>query len=128
MTTPATWRCWTGSAAQILVCEPNEGTWLENMRDHGQRVFMSSAAPYLYQTPHWQPMREYTGLALGGDFTAAAEVAATLDPVRALAAKWLHGKARRFDSLRLHQGLGRPGRDVRRPAPPAAAPADPGRA
>ena len=113
---------------QILVCEPNEGTWLENMRDHGQRVFMSSAAPYLYQTPHWQPMREYTRLALGGDYTAAAQVAATLDPVRAVAAKWLHGKARRFDSLACPQGLGRPGRDVRRAAPPAAAPADPGRA
>jgi len=84
---------------QILVCEPNEGTWLENMRDHGQRVFMSSAAPYLYQTPDWQPMREYTALALGGDFAAAAQVAATLDPVRALAAKWLHGKARRFDTI-----------------------------
>ena len=51
---------------QILVCEPNEGTWLENMRDHGQRVFMSSAAPYLYQTPQWQQMREYTTLALRG--------------------------------------------------------------
>jgi 4-hydroxy-tetrahydrodipicolinate synthase len=83
----------------ILVCEPNEGTWLENMRDHGQRVFMSSAAPYLYQTPQWQPMREYTSLALSGDFTAAAQVAATLDPVRAVAAKWLHGKAHRFDSI-----------------------------
>jgi 4-hydroxy-tetrahydrodipicolinate synthase len=84
---------------KILVCEPNEGTWLENMRDHGQRVFMSSAAPYLYQTPGRQPMREYTGLALGGDFAAAARVAATLDPVRAVAAKWLHGKERRVDSL-----------------------------
>jgi len=63
---------------EILVCEPNEGTWLENMRDHGQRVFMSSAAPYLYQTPDWQPMRDYTALALSGDFTAAAQVAATL--------------------------------------------------
>jgi 4-hydroxy-tetrahydrodipicolinate synthase len=84
---------------KILVCEPNEGTWLENMRDHGQRAFMSSAAPYLYQTPGRQPMREYTGLALGGDFAAAEKLAATLDPVRAVAAKWLHGKARRADSL-----------------------------
>ncbi len=84
---------------QILVCEPNEGTWLENMRDHGQRVFMSSAAPYLYQIPDWQPMRDYTRLALAGDFGAAAQVAATLDPVRVAAAKWLHGKARRFDSI-----------------------------
>ena len=84
---------------QIMVCEPNEGTWLENVRDHGQRVFMSSAAPYLYQTPAWRPMLEYTGLALGGDFAGAAQVAATLDPVRAVAGKWLHGKTRRVDSL-----------------------------
>jgi 4-hydroxy-tetrahydrodipicolinate synthase len=85
--------------AEILVCEPNEGTWLENIRDHGQRVFMSSAAPYLYQTPQWQPMRDYTALALSGDFTAAAQVAATLDPVRVIAAKWLHGRASRFDAV-----------------------------
>jgi 4-hydroxy-tetrahydrodipicolinate synthase len=83
----------------IMVCEPHEGTWLENMREHGQQAFMSSAAPYLYQTPEWQPMREYTTLALAGDFAGAAELAATLDPVRAVAAKWLHGKANRFDSL-----------------------------
>jgi 4-hydroxy-tetrahydrodipicolinate synthase len=83
----------------ILVCEPNEGTWLENMREHGQRLFMSSAAPYLYQTPQWQPMRKYTALARHGDFAAAAQLAATLDPVRAVAAKWLHGKTRRADAL-----------------------------
>ncbi|MGH3301067.1 MAG: dihydrodipicolinate synthase family protein [Streptosporangiaceae bacterium] len=75
---------------RILVCEPNEGTWLENMVEHGQRVFMSSAAPYLYQVPGWRPMREYTALALAGDTARAAEVAATLAPVRAAAARWLH--------------------------------------
>jgi 4-hydroxy-tetrahydrodipicolinate synthase len=84
---------------QILVCEPNEGTWLENIRQHGQRVFMSSAAPYLYQTPTWRPMHEYTGLALGGDFAGAAQIAGTLDPVRGVAATWLHGKARRVDAV-----------------------------
>ncbi len=78
---------------RILVCEPNEGTWLENMIEHGQRVFMSSAAPYLYQVPGRCPMREYTELALAGDTTRAAEVAATLEPVRAAAAKWLHHDA-----------------------------------
>jgi 4-hydroxy-tetrahydrodipicolinate synthase len=80
---------------RILVCEPNEGTWLENMLAHGQQVFMSSAAPYLYQVPGWRPMREYTGLALAGDAARAAEVAATLEPVRAVAATWLHGDAAR---------------------------------
>jgi 4-hydroxy-tetrahydrodipicolinate synthase len=80
---------------RILVCEPNEDTWLENMVARGQRVFMSSAAPYLYQVPGWRPMREYTELALAGNTAGAAEVAATLEPVRAVAATWLHGEAAR---------------------------------
>jgi 4-hydroxy-tetrahydrodipicolinate synthase len=80
---------------RILVCEPNESTWLENMLQHGQRVFMSSAAPYLYQVPGWLPMREYTELALAGSAARAAEVAATLQPVRAVADTWLHGAAAR---------------------------------
>ncbi|HEY5201859.1 MAG TPA: dihydrodipicolinate synthase family protein [Acidothermaceae bacterium] len=77
---------------RILVCEPSEAHWLENIRDHGQRVYMSSASPYLIQTPSWQPMREYTELALSGDFDAAAKASAQLDPVRALSTKWLHGQ------------------------------------
>jgi 4-hydroxy-tetrahydrodipicolinate synthase len=56
---------------------------------------MSSAAPYLYQVPGWRPMREYTGLALAGNAAGAAEVAATLEPVRAVADTWLHGPAAR---------------------------------
>jgi 4-hydroxy-tetrahydrodipicolinate synthase len=84
---------------QILVCSPHEETWLENMRDHGQRVYMSSAMPYLYQTPDRQPMREYTALALRGETAKAAEVAATLDPARAVARKWLHGRPRQIDNI-----------------------------
>jgi len=83
----------------ILVCSPHEETWLENMRDHGQRVYMSSAAPYLYQTPGWLPMREYTMQALGGDFTGAQQTAATLGPVRAVAGKWLGGRHRQIDNI-----------------------------
>ena len=83
----------------ILVCSPHEETWLENMRDHGQRVYMSSAAPYLYQTPGWQPMREYTTLALGGDIAGAEKAAATLDPVRAVAGTWLQGRPRQIDNI-----------------------------
>ncbi len=78
-------------ADRILVCAPAEQDLLADIRDHGQRVHMSSAAPYLYQTPEWRPMLEYTRAALSGDFAKAAEVAATLDPVREVAEKWLHG-------------------------------------
>jgi 4-hydroxy-tetrahydrodipicolinate synthase len=77
---------------RILVCEANEAMWLENMRDHGQTVYMSSAIPFLFQTADWQPMREYTELALAGEYEKAAEVAATLEPLRALGSKWLHGQ------------------------------------
>ncbi|WP_030619221.1 dihydrodipicolinate synthase family protein [Streptomyces fulvoviolaceus] len=77
---------------RIMVCEANEGLWLENMRNNAQTVFMSSAVPYLYQTASWQPMREYTELALRGEYERAAEVAATLEPLRALNSKWLHGQ------------------------------------
>ena len=84
---------------QILVCSPHEETWLENMRDHGQRVYMSSAMPYLYQTPGWQPMREYTTLALRGEAAKAEEAAATLEPVRAVAGAWLQGKQRQIDNI-----------------------------
>lgn len=107
---------------QILVCSPHEETWLENMREHGQRVYMSSAAPYLYQTPSWQPLREYTALALRGDFGKAAEVAAALDPVRAVAAKWLRGGQRQIDaitSIKAWAGLvGMSGGPVRPPLVP----------
>jgi len=44
-------------------------------------------------------MREYTRLALAGDPAKAAQVAATLDPVRAVAARWLQGRARQIDNI-----------------------------
>jgi 4-hydroxy-tetrahydrodipicolinate synthase len=103
----------------MLVCSPHEETWLENMTRHGQRVYMSSAAPYLYQTPSWQPMREYTTLALAGETAKASQVAATLDPVRAVASTWLRGKARQIDnvaSIKAWAGLvGMSGGSVRPP-------------
>jgi 4-hydroxy-tetrahydrodipicolinate synthase len=77
---------------RVLACEASEGTWLENMRDHGQTVYMSSAIPYLFQTAESQPMNEYTRLALAGDFDAAEQVAGTMAPLRELAEKWLHGQ------------------------------------
>ena len=105
----------------ILVCSPHEETWLENMRDHGQRVYMSSAAPYFYQTPGWQPMRGYTAQALRGDFAGAQETAATLGPVRAAAGKWLAGRHRQIDniaSIKAWAGLlGMSGGTVRPPLP-----------
>lgn len=77
---------------RILVCEASEGSWLENIREHGQTVYMSSSVPFLFQTKDSQPIREYTDLALSGEFEKAADLSETLTPMRELGSKWLHGR------------------------------------
>jgi 4-hydroxy-tetrahydrodipicolinate synthase len=75
-----------------VMSSPSENDFLMMMREHGQRVHQSSASPYLVQTASWQPMREYTELALAGRFAEAAKVSETLAATRAVAKKWLHGR------------------------------------
>lgn len=76
---------------QIVLSSPSETDFLMMIRDHGQRVHQSSASPYLMQTAHWQPMRDYAELALNGEFAQAAAIAETLNPLRTVAKRWLHG-------------------------------------
>ena len=76
-------------ADKIVVSHPSEADCLKLMREHGQRVHMSSAAPFLIQTAAWRPMREYVELALEGDFDQAQDVSRELDPVREVHEKWL---------------------------------------
>ncbi|MGN6172411.1 MAG: hypothetical protein ACTHPS_05610, partial [Streptosporangiaceae bacterium] len=46
-----------------------------------------------------QPMREYSTLALRGEIAKAEEIAATLEPVRAVARTWLQGRQRQIDNI-----------------------------
>lgn len=74
---------------RIVLSHPSETEWLTLMRDYGARVHMSSAAPYLMQTPDWRLMQKYTELALSGRFEEAAVVRDELDPVREVHEKWM---------------------------------------
>jgi 4-hydroxy-tetrahydrodipicolinate synthase len=74
---------------QIVLSSPSEAEFLRMMRDHGQVVHQSSAAPYLLQTAAWQPMREYSTLGLRGRFDEAEAVSGTLQPLRPIAKHWL---------------------------------------
>lgn len=74
---------------KIVISEPSESLWLNNMREFGQKVFQSSPAPYLMQTTNWLPMREYTELGLNGKFPEAEKIAATMQPLRELMGKWM---------------------------------------
>jgi 4-hydroxy-tetrahydrodipicolinate synthase len=77
---------------KLVMSEPTETLWLKMMRDYGQKVFQSSPAPYLFQTPNSMPMHEYTELGLQGKFAEAEKIAAPMQPLRELAVKWTRSK------------------------------------
>jgi 4-hydroxy-tetrahydrodipicolinate synthase len=77
---------------KIVMSEPSEGQFLKLIREYGQKVHQSSPAPYLYQTPGSTPMCDYAELALDGKYAEAEKIAATLAPVREVAAKWMRAK------------------------------------
>ena len=74
---------------RIVVSHPSETDCLMLMREHGQRVHMSSAAPFLVQTAAWTPMREYVELALQKKFAEAETVSRTMSAVREMHEKWM---------------------------------------
>jgi 4-hydroxy-tetrahydrodipicolinate synthase len=74
---------------QIVLSHPSERAWLSLMRDHGQRAYMSSAMPFLFQTPAEHRLRDYTELGLAGRFEEAERLAAELEPFRTVQERWL---------------------------------------
>ena len=74
---------------RILVSSPNESLWFTLMVEHGCRLYMSSAAPYLLQKPGQTPMKDYTALVLQGQVDEAAEISRSLEPARKVFDKWL---------------------------------------
>jgi 4-hydroxy-tetrahydrodipicolinate synthase len=75
--------------AKIVMSHPAESEWLTLMREHGARVHMSSAAPFILQTQDWRPMHDYTELGLQGRFAEAEAIAQQLDPLRAVHERWM---------------------------------------
>ncbi len=76
---------------KIVMSHPSETHLLPLMRDYGQRVHMSSATPYLFQTAASRPMRDYVELALGGSFDEAKAIADGMAPMRAALERWVNG-------------------------------------
>lgn len=74
---------------KIVMSQPSEAEWLRLMRNYGQKVHMSSPQPYLFQTPAWRPMYDYTELGLQGRFDEAEVIAKQLQPLREVSDKWL---------------------------------------
>ena len=74
---------------RMLVFDPSEPRFLDNILTHGDQCYMSSPAPFLLQSPGQLTMREYARLAWSGDAAGAKRVAATLDAKRAVLNKWI---------------------------------------
>ena len=74
---------------QIVVSDPNEDNWLVNMAFYGQQVFLASPSPHLFQWKDHLPLKTYTELAMNGKVEEAKKVAATLEPLRRVAKKWI---------------------------------------
>ena len=74
---------------KIVVSHPSEADCLRLMRDYGQKVHMSSAAPFIVQTPGFTPMRDYVELALAGEFDGAGKVAGAMSAMREVHEKWM---------------------------------------
>jgi 4-hydroxy-tetrahydrodipicolinate synthase len=80
------------AGAKIIICDPNEGRWLDNIIKHKDQVYMSSPDPYLMQTPGRLLIREYTQKAMVGDIEGARASSRKLDPVRRIADFWMNSK------------------------------------
>ncbi len=77
---------------KIVMSEPTEALWLTMMRDFGQKVLQSVPVPFLFQTPSWLPMREYTELGLQGRFEEAAVISTKMQPLREVQNRWLRSR------------------------------------
>jgi len=80
------------AGAKIIICDPNEGRWLDNIINHKDQVYMSSPDPFLMQVPGRLSMREYSHKAWAGDVAGARAVSKSMDPVRRVADKWMNSK------------------------------------
>jgi len=74
---------------QIVVSDPNEENWLVNLFFYGQQVFLASPSPHLFQWKGHLPLKTYTQFAKDGKLEEAKKIAASMEPLRALARKWI---------------------------------------
>ncbi len=75
---------------QIEVSVADEAPWIYNVSIMGDR-WLLNYCPHLYQVPGYLPVNDYTAAALAGDMNKATEICKSLNPLRAVLAKWIPG-------------------------------------
>ena len=103
------------SCDDLIVSTSAEDRWLDNIIELGWQVYLCSTPPYLMQTKADKRMREYTDLAMKGEFDQARAVRDSLEPVReALKLNRPKGKPQAYQKY-WQELLGQTGGRVRRP-------------
>lgn len=108
---------------KIVLSHPSETECLRLMRDHGMKVHMSSAAPFLMQVPGYTPMRDYAELALAGRFGEAETIRHGIQPLREVHERWMREPWLKHKIIPIHylkawsELLGMAGGHVRPPLP-----------
>ncbi len=108
---------------KIVLSHPSETECLRLMRDHGMKVHMSSAAPFLMQVPGYTPMRDYAELALAGKFGEAETIRHGIQPLREVHERWMREPWLKHKIIPIHylkawsELLGMAGGHVRPPLP-----------
>jgi len=75
---------------RVVFSVADEAVWFHNMTQLGHR-WLLTYTPHMYQVPGWLPLKEYTELALRGEVARAAELSASLTPLRMVHARWIMG-------------------------------------
>jgi len=108
---------------QVAISVADESPWLQNLVMSDDE-WLLNYTPHLYQLPGYLPIKDYTDAALAGDMNKAVEIAKTLNPIRAVLARWVNGYGRPTARLPVHEQkvwmelLGMAGGPVRAPATP----------
>lgn len=69
---------------RIVVSDPNESRFYENMVHHKQRALLAQPAPLLLQSRNWRPIQDYFDLVQEGKLEEAAAIDLELEKIRHL--------------------------------------------
>ena len=74
---------------RMVISDPEEAHWLDNLSNFGQQALYADPEPYLYQRGDSRPIAEYTAAFRAGNIARATEIAESIAPMRRVYAKWI---------------------------------------
>ena len=73
----------------LIVSDPLEAHWYDNMSRHQQPVLFADPEPYLFQTASSRPVAAYTEALRRGNAAVARRISARLGTIRKVYGKWI---------------------------------------